>query len=212
MEHKLQLRSYDHFEPQGLGRCLARIIDGDEDGVLDRDFPSLRTRYASPAAGEQSVRAVLANIGKRRGAYNAYAVDVNGRIVGVATYEQRRLKVRTRALDVRGTMLADGPRIAGWLDPNRYDEERDLMRPVLWMLANQIYLARALSGTPWTVVRPDNPHFKRIDRELTSRGNGFGGFEPSGEPRPYPSIDGIRVPRQLYIARHNLYRMGVEHG
>jgi hypothetical protein len=210
VERNVGLRSYDQYEPQGLGSCLARIIDHDEEGVLAQDFPLLPRRYATAAIAADSVRGVCAAIRRSKGSYGAYIVDVDGRVVGAITYNQQDLCVRSGLLNLFRTKVADGPLIAGWLDPHRHEDERNLLQPMLWMLASQIAKTNCASGRAWTVVRPDNARFKTIDRALTSPGNGFGGFEPQGEPTSYKSIDGVTAHRQLYVARHDLHRMRVE--
>jgi hypothetical protein len=193
------------YRPNALSSRLTELYDSNAPRV-GRDFPAVARRYRSSDEAQASVEQAQESMVRREGAFGAYAVTWDDRVIGVATYEQMEL-VRLRRHFARWfpkNVLAGGPMLAVWLgarESMRRGMPQDMLSLILRLGARQLARTANVHGHPWTFVRPG--HLPVI-HALTDVNNRFGGFQANEGPRDYGGIDGVTSPRFLYIARRSI--------
>lgn len=191
--------------PLQVGDALSEIVQNNQQ--LELDFPGLRTRYApDKVLGLLSDR--QRSMQRSRGGYIMYVVYYGSRVIGVATAEQAKLRVRVPGKWFKKTIVS-GPWLAYWLDGRRPAEQRYVGRAILQKIIADICKKSRMHGPAFTVVRLGNLPSIRM---LEDTQNGFGGFVAQGEPREYPAGDGITTARQLYVARGEVLTISANRG
>lgn len=184
---------FTECEPAIYGPMLAGIVWRSRPR-LERDFPTVLKRYATPQTAARAVRqgAALMNEGE---SLAAFAVSVDDEVYGLATLQLKLLPKRIAGALGCGKVV-DGPLFAAWLDPHRPATAKGVGLLLLDALANELLLRAAkFPGTPWTLVRPD--HARAI--ELLKRTTAFGGCTLIHEASKWSRVDGAgSIPREVY--------------
>jgi hypothetical protein len=197
----------EDVEPNVLAQNLHQAVRSNAPR-LSVDFPRVLELYRSPTHAEKTIRQRRREMREAEGRYGVYVVMIDGVASGMATASQLRLRQPSTYMNIPLLKLArdvvDGPLLALWLVENRQRSEahQRLLPQILRLAAGVLKQNRVLCGQPYTVVRPEHGY---VCDCLTDPNNGFGGFARMSEPQPWPHIgDGVRQPRQLYVAQHTM--------
>lgn len=196
--HDVELRPITVMEQNPLASKLWVMIYRNKKR-LQLDFPQIvNKRYATLAAARKSVANNVSAMLTSPERFGAYVPIIDDQERGLVSYLVNTLYMRSLPFVWRKYAIVTGPLLAGWLDDwGRSNYEREIL-PVLLQKGEQILADQTtVQGHPYTFVRPGHTYVRRII-ETTSY---FGGFIATGSPRYYSHVDGVRVRRQLYIAR-----------
>lgn len=200
-DSQIRLVPYTQFASNASIATLARRLSGlvkVTEVRLLTDFPAVVRRYEEEDTAYRSIKQVRETMRKRGGTFGAYAVEVDGVVWGVASFDQRWLTTRIFGwgrfgLDVP---MRRGPMLALWLGSG--NRPKGLLPAILREAAKMLANNRKLQGGPWTLVRTNRPEVLDALGDLR---NGFGGFSASVKPDNYAHIDGVRAPRVVCAAR-----------
>jgi hypothetical protein len=187
------------------GRVSARLAAqvASNKAQLQVDFPAVVRRYANPETALESLFQVSETMDASDGKLGAYVIQVDGEVLGVATFMQQTL-VRRRGLqlpflgryeEVPGTR--NGALLAVWL--GRANRPEQVLLPKILGEGMRLLRRSSVTGRAYTLVRPDRPEVTKPLGDAYAVAT-FGGFRRMLPAMNFSHVDGVRVRRELYVS------------
>lgn len=194
----IRLRPFTSYAAEELGPLLNKIVAAPHNDHFVVDFPNIWDFYGSRRRAIKTVRARQELMRTAERPYASLAVEL-----GPQPSRAKIYGVTTTAMSQIPGSHQWGPNMAIWLDARRPKNlkgigQRLLMERISWLLAHGMF-----SGRIWTIIRPDNV----ASRRAWTQGRYPMQLNPTGKPQSYSGVDGVRTPRQLYVADTTLERL-----
>jgi len=203
---RVELEPLTECKPNQRGPIISRLYNANAPR-LRTDFPHLGELYGTPKDAIETIKNRQAQMHQELGFTVCTVVlgwepdndreqSLPMRIAGMASHNPHDLPA------AKGERLPGKPglHLAMWLDINRPPQLKRAGVAIMHARIDHMVDNPATEGRPWTVILPSNTASRRVWEHNGYKG---GGYEMSGPPKIYPSID-IKKERILYVARFTL--------
>lgn len=170
-----------------LAKGLAEAAASNLERIAE-SFPAVPRRYGSIESAIKSVREVQHFSANNQWDLRSYAVVARRVVIGALNLQPQSGPIGPW----EAVLPVDGPQVDVWLGSRamRPDQSGCLLQDVLQLAAVMIQ-NEGMDGQAWAVVRPGFAYIVGCLEKM--------GFVRRGEPQNYNELDGVCIPRQLYV-------------